>query len=675
MKKPASLFPLLIWCLVATPALAADRKDAEGALVAGVNATRAGDLAAGKSLLQDAIKADPSWPVAHAVQSSMMLAAGDGFGGETEARRAIELGMKPDQVNQLIAHAYLLQDNAQRALDQANARTIAPKFQGYAARIRARALAKLGDFEGAGREFDLSADYNPRSAALWSDIAVFRESVGNLSGAIEAGSKSLQLNPHRIETLQQMAVLVRGQYGLTASLPWFKRAAELDPDNMNLLREQAATLGDAGQTVEMLQVTRKMLLLDPGNPQAFYLQAVLSARAKKYELARMLLYRTGDKLAGVPAVKLLRASLELQAGSAEQAIALLQEIVSDQPGNLKAQRLLGAALWKAGDAQSTINALKRLANRSDADSYTLSVIGRAYESAGDRGAAANYLNRAAQPVRGDAMPFEMAGDLTRLAKANVGPSDNADTAVPYINKLVLDGRTAEALAFAQRLMAKNPGAPAAHILVGDALMAEGRAKEAANAYRDAAGIRFDEPAALRLIDALGKSGDPAAALRTLDLFLSQNPRSVPGLLLAADHFMVSGQWANAIDVLEGLRLRLGNRDATVLNSLGWAWFNKGDPKKATEFSGAAYGMVPSNPAFADSYGWILFKSGQNREGGTALLEKAVASAPKHPGLRFHLGQALAALGRKDEAKVHLRMSANEPSFPQAKDAAKLLAGL
>jgi cellulose synthase operon protein C len=139
--------------------------------------------------------------------------------------------------------------------------------------------------------------------------------------------------------------------------------------------------------------------------------------------------------------------------------------------------------------------------------------------------------------------------------------------------------------------------------------------------------------------------------------------------------MATAQWDRAIGVLEGLRTRLGNRDAAVLSNLGWAWFNKGDIVKASDYSAAAYGMAPSNPAFADGYGWILYKSGRNREGGAALLEKAVTIAPAHPGLRFHLGQALVGLGRKQDAKTHLSFAAAAQDFPDHKKAALLLAGL
>lgn len=667
------LFAIILLVFAAhSPVLAADRASAEEQLVAGVNAWRKGELLASRSLLADAIKDDPDWGLPLAVQASMMLEAGNGLGADNAARQAIAKGVEPTRVIHLLAHAALLQGNPELALKLAQNRKIPPRFSGYAARIRARALATLGDNVGASREFDAAVQLNPASAATWSDLGQFRYDTGNVSGAMDAAARSTKINPNRVAALSLMARLSRDQFGLTAAIPWLQRALALDETNIDLMRELAATLGDAGQTIEMLKITRTMLEADPGNADAYYLQAVLAARAKKYDLARSLLYRTQGKLDGVAGVKLLNALLDLQAGNAEQAIARLEDIVAEQPGNLKAQRLLGAALWRAGDSKATISVLKRIANRSDADSYTLSVIGRAYESEGNRQSAATYLDRASQPVKGDALPFEMAGDLARLARASIGPSDNADFAVPYINRLVLEGRTADALAEAERLRARNPGAPAAHVLVGDALMAQNRFAQAATSYRDAASIKFSEPVALRLIEALVKSGDEASALRVLDLFVRQNPRSVPGLLLAADHFMASAQWPQAIEILEGLRSRLGNRDATILNNLGWAWFNQGQYRKALEFSGSAYAMAPGNPAFADSYGWILYKSGTNREGGAALLAKAVATAPKHPGLRFHLAQALIGLGRKEEAKAHLATVAAQPDFPDARKAAALL---
>ncbi len=665
----------ILLALLSVPALAADREEAEAALVEGVNIARAGNPSAGRIKLLNAIKADPEWALPHAVQAAIILTQGDGYGAETAIKRALELGMKPARVNHLLAHALLLKGNAPAALALAQSPNIEPRFRGYAARIRARSFTVLGDLGAAGRDYDLAVQLNPKSAATWGDIGNFRYEIGNVSGAIDATAQSIKLNPKRVETLRMMGMMVRGQFGLTAAIPWFRQALEIAPGNLDLMREFAATLGDAGQTVEMLDVTRTMLEADPKNAHAFFYQAVLAARAKKYDLARTLLYRTEDKLNDVPAVLLLKAAIELQLGSPDLAIASLEDLVAQQPGNLRAQRLLGAALWASGDMPGTAAALRRSADRADADSYTLTRIGRALEASGDIAPAMDYLDRVGDPVRDFTPVFAMAGDLVRLAKAGNGPSDNADIAVPFINKLMLDGQLGPALAQADRLRARNPGAPAAHVLVGDVLMAQNRVAEAASAYRNAASIRFTEPVMLRLFDALIRSGDRVAALRVLDLFVAQNPRNVAALSLAGDHFMGTKQWDEAITIFTSLHDRLGAHEASATSALGWAWFNKGDQAKGVEFAAKAYAMVPTNPAFADTYGWILFKSGANPKGGVALMTKAVAMVPGHPGLRYHLGQGLIGVGRKADAKAHLQVAANAPGFEDAKAAAKLLATL
>jgi cellulose synthase operon protein C len=666
---------LLIICGLAQPAFAADRDEAEDALVAGVNALRSGNGAAAKIKLLNAIKADPAWALAHAVQGAILLSLGDGYGAEAELNRATELKIDPRTILHLRAHALLLKGDAPAALKTAQDDAIPRKFAGYAARIRAMAFEKMGDFTAAGPEYDAAIALNPKSVETWAKVAEYRYAMGNVSGAIEATVEALKINPRRVQSLRLMGIMVRGQYGLIASLPWFRSALERDPGNLDLMREFAATLGDAGQTVEMLEVTRRMIEADPTNPQAFFMQAVLAARAKNFELARALLYRTNGKLTDVPAFMLVNAGVELQLGNADTAIAQLEDLVGQQPYNLGARRLWAAALLEAGDPDATVDILRTAALRTDADSYTLTIIGRAYEQMGDLPAAYDFLARANEPFRGAAGFFDIRGDLARLSKASQGPSDNADIAVPYINRLINEGQGGQALEAAESLRGRNSGAFQAHSLVGDVLIANGNPAAATNAYRDAARINFGEDVALRLFDSLMQMGDRKGALQVLDLFLSQNPRNVNALTLAADHLSGTGQWSAAIGQLEALQVQLGSRDAAVQSSLGWAWFNQGDKAKALDHGALAYRLAPANPAVTNRYGWILFKTGSNKPQGLALLKKAVATVPEHPALRLQLGEALIAMNRKAEAKAHLQVAAGTQGFADAAKARKLLAGL
>jgi cellulose synthase operon protein C len=661
--------------LLPATAHAADRQAARQAVVAGVKQLYAGKPQAARIEMLNALKADSDWGLAHALQGRIYLALGDGVAAESELRRALDLGVPEPQIQHLFLGAWLLQKDYDRVLNAPEVDGVSPVSRGYAARIRANAAMVRGDITRAAKNFDQAIMVAPNSAQLWTDIGNFRLLGGNVGGAIEAVVRAVNLNPHNIDAMMLMGKLVRDQYGLIAALPWFESIIERDPGNVPAMVQAAATFGEAGRARDMLAMTRRIQAIEPGNADARYLQAVLAARAGKPDLARALLYRIDEKMDAVPGVKLLKAVLDLSTGNSEQAIAQLDDIVKAQPENLKARRLLGTAMWRAGDPRLAITVLEPVAKREDADSYTLSVIGRAYEDIGDRATSATYLDRAALPVRGEPVPFDMTSDLARMAMVGSGNPDNADVAIPRITGMIRSGQIAQALRSAERLRDQNPGAPAAHVLVGDALIALGRNADGVKAYEMAANIRFSEPIVLRLIDAKRRSGDNAGAVRVLDLFLSQNPRNVSALLLASDHFMVARQWDVAISILDGLRERLGNRDATILNKLAWAWFGKGNNDRALTYANAAYAMAISNPALAATYGWILYKSAKNKPLGIALLKKSVAIAPNAPLLRFQLAQLMLESGDTVGAKTHLQAAIAMPDFAERKSAQDLLAGI
>ena len=251
-------------------------------------------------------------------------------------------------------------------------------------------------------------------------------------------------------------------------------------------------------------------------------------------------------------------------------------------------------------------------------------MGRACERLGDRAAAGGYLDRAAAPLRPAATPF--AGGR--------GP-------VATVRQLIASGRAGEATGIAQGVERVNPGSPGAMMLVGDALGAGGRWREAAEAYRRAANLQFSEGIALRLIDALRRSGDNTAALAVVDTFLTQYPRSVGARLLAADAALAGKQWGRADTLLSSLRAQLGDGDATLLNNLGWARLGQGRAGEAVALARAAYALAPQSAPVAASYGWFAHAAGE-RDAAPALLAKSVALAPEIPAYRARLAKVRAA---------------------------------
>lgn len=625
--------------LLALILLAACSGGPEAAYQRGVTAFGAGDVRTARVEFMNALQADPDNRPARIMQARVLLALGDGAAAQAEIERARQSGVAPAQTHHLLAHARLLQGDARGALDELA--DVPPAHAAYAARIRGRAAMALGDDAAAARGFDEALRLSPDDSALWTDIALFRRGGNEIGGAIQAADRAVAANPHNTDALLLRGELTRTQYGLAAALPWFSRVLEVDANHVNALLERAITYGDMGRMREMLADVRTVHRLTGGHPMAWYLQAVLAARARNYTLARSLLDRTGNTLADMPAAMLLGGAIDFGSGNLPEAADRLGRLVQIQPGNRKARRLLAATQVRMGNPAAAVETLIPIANRPDADSYSLTLMGRALAAQGDAAHASFYLARAAQPRPPVLAAIEQvdARAFAELRAAAGQRTGDVLLQVRFVSALLARGLGDEALARARQLQTANPGAPEVHMLAGDALGVRGDFRSAAEQYRRAANIAFSEPVALRLIEALQRSGQIGGADGVLRLFLQQNPRNVPALVLFAARAMQAEDWPQAIRVYESLQRRIGSNDATILNNLAWAYSEEGDYDRAIPLARRAWSLDRDNPATADTYGWILFKSGADRAQGLVLLEQAARGAPSDADIRRRLEQA------------------------------------
>ncbi len=656
----AVLFAVLIGWFTLTPgrmgkAEAAQATERAEALLKADDATGARDLAA------EAVRGDPDNENAHIVLARALLALQDGIGAEGEIQRAVDAGYDAAAVPQWRAEAWVLQGKTDKA--PAETDKAPQKLRPYGLRIRARALTATGDYAGAQSALDQALHLAPDDAGTWTDIARFRFAAGDLLGAAEASDRAVKLAPGSVDALVVRGEVVRSQYGLVAALPWFEQALKRDPARHAALIEYAATLGDAGRTVDALAATRRALAARPGSPQALYLQAVIAARAGNFDLARSILEKTGGAIDELPGTMLLGGTLDLEKGDYEQAIEKLTDLVGAQPMNITARKLLAIALLRTDRARNAIDMLRPVVARADADSYALTLAARGFERIGDRDSASHFLDRAAFPATGESAAFSADDSTATLAADAARQPSNPEATLPLIRALIAGGDKAGALARAQEIAARNPGAAAAQVVLGDMLMLLNRSADAAAAYRRAADLRFDEPTLLRLVDAFDRAGRREDAANALALFLSQNPASIAALRLSAHWQLAGGDYDAAIDSLEDIRARIGDGDAVLNAELAAAYAGAGETGTAVDFGEAAYGLSPANPAVVDAYGWALFLGG-DKDGALELLQKAVILAPRHPGLRWHLAQVYAALGRKAEAKQHAQAALADPGFTE-----------
>lgn len=602
------------------------------------------DMRSARIELMNAIKADPEWIDARVAQAEVLLGLHDGIGAEAEIDRALELGLDPSAVRHLYGHALSLQGKAQKARDQLLADDIPSEHQAYAARILGKVALQMGDEQLASQSYNRAIGLDRRNPDLWVDIARFRADSGDQAGATNAVDEAVKLDPDNIRALQYRGELLRFQFGLGAALPWFERALQIDPNDVLLLTEYAATLGDMGRMTEMLTVARKIIALDGHNPRAFFMQAVLSARAGNFDLARRLMQQTEGAIDNVPSVMLVQGIIEHGEGNYNAAVDKFVRLVSIQPDNRQAQNLLARSLYLAGSAGDALDVLKPQVNRTGADPYALWLAGRALEAIDERGQAAAIMNRAAIHDTGREGAIVEEVPLGILAAEARRSPDDARAVVPYIRALYNAGDYVTAFAEAKRLQEGNTGASGAHILVADVAVAMGNFDEALDALEQARSIRFSEPVMLRLVEVLRSRGAMQQSGEVLAQYLNFNPSNIAGLRWMAYAHLETESYAVAAHLLENLRKRIGDNDALILAGLTQAYTGLGQTGKAVATGRIAYHVQPSSPIVSHLYGLALMADDRRKQDAISLLEKAVAIMPENPVYRESLRRARAGPG-------------------------------
>jgi tetratricopeptide (TPR) repeat protein len=571
--------------------------------------------------LQQAIADNPKAVDERVELARVAFRLGDGVAAEASVKAAIGAGGEESHLRPLLARAYALQGDGTRALQTIDAGPIAPEAIGEAAWVAGNVHLAGGDLGSARDAYDRAVRELPRASALWVDVARFRDANADTLGARDAVDYAIELDKGNSAALAYKANLIRTEDGLTASLEWYDAALAADPDNADALIDQAATLGDLGRYRDMLDALRHAATLAPSNPRIYYLQAVLAARADNYRLARSLLQRTRGLMDDEPAFMLLSAIVELELGGEAVAATWADRLLVEQPNNMTARRILAVSDWAGGDADGAAEALIPIVDRDDADSWSLLLASRVAAELGRRGESADYLARAASLSRGEAAPVAADNDYGFLSMGADAEPLNPARAIPAISADIIAGQGGRAIERAMKLRDANRGVADAHILLGDAAMADGRYDLAVQSYRAARDLDAGERTTLRLAHALFRAGDAAGSGAAILALRDSQPSSIAADRLAGHLAMDLEHWDQAISHFERVRRRIGNRDVVVLRELSRAWAAKGDRARSTALIALAYRLQPLNAEIMRIYADRMAEGG-DQQAAADLRDKA-----------------------------------------------------
>lgn len=124
------------------------------------------------------------------------------------------------------------------------------------------------------------------------------------------------------------------------------------------------------------------------------------------------------------------------------------------------------------------------------------------------------------------------------------------------------------------------------------------------------------------------------------------------LLLLATCFTRQGHLDKAADAMQRAQL-LAPQEPTRSNDLAYQWIDRGIRlDEAEPLIRQALGRIPTNPAYLDTFGWLLYKKGAFADARKWLRRADRARVGGDPVILDHLGDACWRFGAVDEAIQH-----------------------
>jgi tetratricopeptide (TPR) repeat protein len=205
---------------------------------------------------------------------------------------------------------------------------------------------------------------------------------------------------------------------------------------------------------------------------------------------------------------------------------------------------------------------------------------------------------------------------------------------------------------ARDVLARQPRHPRALHLLGIALLAQDRAREAVAPLEQALRDRFDPARAMHLGKALRHAGRSAEALIWLERAAAHAPPYAPalhelGILLCALHRFDAAQAAFERG------LQAAPTSVEMMIELGGIHITRADPARAKIMFARALAQAPGHARALHGFGTALMYEGEFAR-AAERFRQALARNPNHARAQLDLGHCLLELGRWDEAVACLR---------------------
>ena len=453
-----------------------------------------------------------------------------------------------------------------------------------------------------------------------------------LLAEVEEGSELAPEELARLHvSLARMREVTGDRVGARASV---ESALAVEPGQPDALKLRAAWQIEEGETVAAISSLRAALAGAPRDAQILTLLAQAHRRDGDMALAGDMLARAVEVSGNAPAESLRYAAFLSAEGRAASADSVLADALRLAPADVGLLAALGRLRAGAGEWDRVGEIIARL------------------RETGDEAAGVQADGLEATLLAGQDRTEELQTFLGDVAERGGAAAFGAETAL--IRAAIASGDVERALARAEALVAEDPEDAQLRLLRGAVRIAAGRAEEGVEDMREAA--RLDpgnERARLAMVRAIRQVEGAEAGAEATAAAAADFPDSIALQWLYASDLERDGDRDGAIEVYEAVYARDDSLLVVANNLASLLSLTTDDVAELERAERMARRLRQSpQPAFRDTYGWILHRLGRS---GEALehLGYAAERAPDVPLIRLHHGIALAAAGEPDAARAEI----------------------
>lgn len=508
---------------------------------------------------------NPRNSMAHALNASLLLKRKEFSSAEKEVRLALDL----DQGN-IIAHSvlsglYFAQKQPEKALSALDDGLKVKPDEASLYLLKAVIFADAGDLDNVQKVYNRVFELNPDKIGYRFDLAQILSTSNDKKSAETILRSTVDQFPDNEEAKRKLVLLIEEDKGMMSAESEIKTLLQQSPEQ-KVLYLWLADLYLRNKREDLAISALKNILETPDNEWVGLVANTSMARIKlsqgDIDFAQKLIETVLSKDINNSEALLLRANLALSQGDYEQALGDVRNVIRDVPNSAQAARMLTEILVSQGRTDLAIDTLLQYYSHAPKDFGAQVRLAQLYALKGDIKTAFDVLDKITENEPSFSVAWET---LARLSIENklydeaekaIGhladkPDQNANLLFLKGQLLASKGENDASLGFYKQILDQNPNSALVdHALAG--------ILEATSSEEDLTKIELiltetssNNPAVTSVLGGIqAKLGKMDDAIATLQLALSQKPRSQAAYLSLAEIFRGRGDVEQALSILE-----------------------------------------------------------------------------------------------------------------------------